>query len=292
VAVEQRLTREKGKHTMRHIDEFTIQAFRGLRDVKFEGLGQVNLLVGENNSGKTSVLEAISLFCNPLEARKWLGLIDPYDSLSNQISWIFPKYRSKKDSEILLSAVGDIPLKMVSATYERFSEIHTDNSPSAFNSEGGNRLLPYPETSGIRINLSILMMSQQDQRSSPGEENLSATLVFYDDRPHSVDKQQVQAFPAQTISPIEHRFSELAPRLWSEVVEADLKKETIKLLCLFDPSIEDVDIISPMRRQAVVVVRHKKLGHPPLSTFGDGLLRVFTKGSGSLHCECASARYV
>jgi AAA15 family ATPase/GTPase len=31
-----------------------------------------------------------------------------------------------------------------------------------------------------------------------------------------------------------------------------------------------------MRRQAVVVVRHKKLGHPPLSTFGDGLLRVFT----------------
>ena len=55
MAVEQRQAREGEKHTMKHIDEFTIQAFRGLRDVKLEGLGQINLLVGENNSGKTSV---------------------------------------------------------------------------------------------------------------------------------------------------------------------------------------------------------------------------------------------
>ena len=56
MAVEQGLTREGKQQTMKHIDEFTIHAFRGLRDVKFEGLGQINLLVGDNNSGKTTVL--------------------------------------------------------------------------------------------------------------------------------------------------------------------------------------------------------------------------------------------
>ena len=46
---------------MRHLDSLTIGAFRGLRDVKLEGLGSVNVLVGDNNSGKTSVLEALAL---------------------------------------------------------------------------------------------------------------------------------------------------------------------------------------------------------------------------------------
>src|SRR5438132_8906359 len=117
---------------MKHIDEFTIQAFRGLRDVKLEGLGQVNLLVGENNSGKTSVLEAFSLFCNPLDVRKWLTMVDPQDSLSNQIPWIFPQdgnNLSSGASEILLSASGDIPIKTVSAGYEQFSEISRDSDP-------------------------------------------------------------------------------------------------------------------------------------------------------------------
>jgi AAA15 family ATPase/GTPase len=80
----------------------------------------------------------------------------------------------------------------------------------------------------------------------------------------------------EVVSPIDYRFAGLSPRLWSEVVEADMKKETIKLLWLFDPSIDDVDIVSTSGGQAIVSMKHKKLGHAPLTTFGDGLLRVFT----------------
>ena len=43
-----------------HLKTVTIQAFRGLRDLNLGELGQVNLLVGPNTSGKTSVLEALS----------------------------------------------------------------------------------------------------------------------------------------------------------------------------------------------------------------------------------------
>lgn len=38
-----------------------IQRYRGLDSFKMEGLGRVNLLVGRNNSGKTSILECIEL---------------------------------------------------------------------------------------------------------------------------------------------------------------------------------------------------------------------------------------
>ena len=41
-----------------------IKAYRGLRDVTLDGLGIVNILVGENNTGKTSILEAIQMFRN------------------------------------------------------------------------------------------------------------------------------------------------------------------------------------------------------------------------------------
>jgi len=42
-------------------ESIRIQNFRGLKDLTIENLGRVNLLVGANNVGKTSVLEAISL---------------------------------------------------------------------------------------------------------------------------------------------------------------------------------------------------------------------------------------
>ncbi len=43
------------------ISSVNIQGYRGLNHFEMNGLGRVNLLVGTNNSGKTSVLEAISL---------------------------------------------------------------------------------------------------------------------------------------------------------------------------------------------------------------------------------------
>jgi ABC-type branched-subunit amino acid transport system ATPase component len=43
------------------IESIKIAGYRGLRDLSMNGLGRVNLLVGKNNSGKTSVLEALYL---------------------------------------------------------------------------------------------------------------------------------------------------------------------------------------------------------------------------------------
>src|SRR6266567_8177371 len=41
-----------------------IQNFRGFHHLQIERLGRVNLIVGENNVGKTSLLEALQLYAN------------------------------------------------------------------------------------------------------------------------------------------------------------------------------------------------------------------------------------
>lgn len=57
----------------RHLNNLTIHQFRGLRQLELRELGGVNLLVGVNNAGKTSVLEAISTYCRPLDPLEWLN---------------------------------------------------------------------------------------------------------------------------------------------------------------------------------------------------------------------------
>ena len=42
-----------------------IQHFRGFGKLALEGIGRVNLVVGKNNTGKTSLLEAITLLADP-----------------------------------------------------------------------------------------------------------------------------------------------------------------------------------------------------------------------------------
>src|SRR5436309_10614993 len=109
---------------MGHIDDFHIQGFRGLRDLKIANLGQINLFVGNNNSGKTSVLEAASLFCDPLNGRRWHEVGSQREipntlrtSPIDRLIWLFPSEAidnhslSSESIGILLSASGNIPIK-------------------------------------------------------------------------------------------------------------------------------------------------------------------------------------
>jgi AAA15 family ATPase/GTPase len=69
-----------------------------MRDLKLEGLGRINLLVGNNNSGKTSVLEALSIFCDSLNWRRWSNVASAREvggiyslSQSERLAWLFPQ---------------------------------------------------------------------------------------------------------------------------------------------------------------------------------------------------------
>lgn len=53
------------------ISELIIEKYRGINNLKLENLGKVNVIAGENNTGKTSILEVIESLENPNNLREW-----------------------------------------------------------------------------------------------------------------------------------------------------------------------------------------------------------------------------
>jgi predicted ATP-dependent endonuclease of OLD family len=51
----------------KYFTELSITAFRGIKNLNIADLGDVNIIVGDNNSGKTSLLEAIQIISDPVE---------------------------------------------------------------------------------------------------------------------------------------------------------------------------------------------------------------------------------
>lgn len=62
--------------TPRHIDAIHIDSFRGIKNLHLEELAPINILTGDNNSGKTSVLEVIESLEAPGNIKKLWFRID------------------------------------------------------------------------------------------------------------------------------------------------------------------------------------------------------------------------
>lgn len=67
----------------KHIQQFTIHAYKGIHNLKLDHLNFINILTGDNNSGKTSVLELLSTIDNPQNTGAWL-LCARTDNLRNR----------------------------------------------------------------------------------------------------------------------------------------------------------------------------------------------------------------
>lgn len=57
------------------ISSLNIKSYRGIHDLHLNDLKRINILTGDNNSGKTSVLELLSSFSNPKNFREWSSLL-------------------------------------------------------------------------------------------------------------------------------------------------------------------------------------------------------------------------
>ena len=56
---------------MAYIKNLDIKSFRGITSLQLEKLSSINILTGDNNSGKTSVLEVLQSYSNPENFRIW-----------------------------------------------------------------------------------------------------------------------------------------------------------------------------------------------------------------------------
>ncbi|MCY1036394.1 AAA family ATPase [Corallococcus sp. BB11-1] len=278
------------------IENLTIHRLRGLRDVQLSDCGRVNVLVGRNNSGKTTVLEAVALHARPLSPGDWVEAVRRRDltnsrsALIEGLRWLFPHTQENGSGDagpfvgtVHLSGQGRLLTREARAHFKELEgyAVGTEEPPSGFATE----ILTLHD-SGIRRGASLeFQATLTDTDAAPVssgplpsyEERFTVTL-WETGRGPIAQFPQGAASPVATVTPFSHRFQQLEVEAFSDAVFSDLKPTVLDLLKLFDSDIEDLEILKRPRNDAAIYMRHRRLGMAPLNTFGDGMRRVLLMG--------------
>jgi predicted ATP-dependent endonuclease of OLD family len=281
---------------MRNLETVTIHQFRGLRDLELKDLGRINLLVGLNNSGKTSVLEALSVYCHPLDIKVWLSTANQREQdigvyrirLLDAIKWLFT-HNSASIVEpdkpiILISSTGLFSVKKLIASYEEQEEIWLSEEINIRNISNEEEIendneqeIENEDTPRVRkgINLKIEVSLDDYQLSLLGEP--TNFPLWEDERFYRLPGKREPSLKTSVVTPSSHRSEVGQFRLLSEATFQNFKADVIQLLQQMDNNISDIEILLPpesMSSRFNIYIQHKKLGLAPVSTFGDGIRRL------------------
>jgi AAA15 family ATPase/GTPase len=287
---------------MPHIEELVIHGYRNLRNLNFKNLGQFNILVGMNNSGKTSALEGIELFCHPLDIRQFLATSRSRDRiffgprktpLLDSVAWMFPINPNKSFNEdinrdeIYISGIVNNRIIKVQASFSEIILIEPNIRNSIFINKNKN-VNEDLSTDEIRA-FNIIFKYQ-----GPGsglfykediEESIEFVLSEYTPITQNVKEKVSAIAPTKMITPVDHRVIPISAKSLSNTIKSGDKPKIIELLKSFDKNIKGIEILSPDGRNSIPYLIHSKLGYVPISVFGDGLRRTITFASMLLQCR-------
>lgn len=258
-----------------HFDRLTIRGYRGLSSLELEDLGAFNLLLGANDVGKTSVLEAIFLltgFANlPLSIRvnNWRNyVVHDFDDLS----LFFNELNTEAPIEIeSLSGSGERrTLSITAETAETAIEQRLESGGNGdASSVKGARGAADRSTSSIPFGRRALLYRAAVERASSGRSfSFSGRLAVRDGDPETaIDPQSgvEEIIPARFIVS-SHGYSSEAI---AEVVVHKKKDVLIEYLRIINSRIEDIAISG--------TVVHADIGLRrmiPLNMFGSGMVRA------------------
>ena len=99
-----------------HIENLKIEQFRGIRQLSVPHLNHINLIVGDNNCGKTSFLEALLLLRDPGDFTNTLRIARMRDSLAmyggisayESLLTLFPHSSNEEETARMLSPAGSL----------------------------------------------------------------------------------------------------------------------------------------------------------------------------------------
>jgi predicted ATPase len=274
------------------LDSLHIQRFRGFEDLQLVGLGSVNLLVGKNNIGKTTILEAIKMRCAGTGAIEEMGnLLGSRQEIQRELS-AEGEARQQWDIDRLFFC----PPNGTGQPLQRRLSIGPVGAPqSTLTIElAWVREVRHDTGEITRQVLTEISEPQNDQNIFEAViVNFGPSLrriyipdrIFRWDRPPSrprtadADKGQINCHyvPARGFTGRE------AGDLWDRVVLTDLESDVLNALRIIDPTIERISLIKSEARMVsrVALIRRSGRGSPePLNSLGDGMIRVFEMALG------------
>ncbi|WP_103667159.1 ATP/GTP-binding protein [Pseudanabaena sp. BC1403] len=245
-----------------------IENFRCFPFFEMEQLGRLNLIVGTNNSGKTSILEAIQLLLN-LPAN--VGVLD--NIILGRSEYIFNEENQERDlvirhlfydhkidfgSQFSIRGVNDhnVPIEVV-LSVEDIKTLNSDIESPTLCIKGANNITDIPFKLSKEGVLSSDLLQMQYFRKSLAEPNSNIQFV----NSSSLDTQE-------------------AIELFDELVltsEEDLVTQSLQII---EPRIKRIAIVSSVRfryvgsRGGFVVQFFDENKRIPIGSMGDGMWRM------------------
>ena len=266
-------------------DNVTIDGFRGLRNLRLEELGGFNILVGANNSGKTSVLEAWSILCNPSDASEWVSMVrrrDPGgqdETLVQSLRWCFAQGGQLADPEAMFEGECTMSCQgTIAPEPYQIRVIYKDivGYPRRIENDRQDRR-PRPEGEGA---------GEEEFGDIQPRRGAQITVQDSDGKTHILDPiwegQPVVVGPRvrpplprhETITPYSYQINSVQVRYLSGLRSDPLRDRVLDLVREFDPEVEDIKIASFRGARPAIYVKHRRLGSAPLSVIGEGVRRA------------------
>lgn len=268
-----------------HYLDLHIQGFRGIKDLQIPKLGRVTLITGNNNTGKSSVLESLRLHTENAAPRVLLNILasreenmrfaDEGESAYDldyvfRVSSLFHGFPQDLEdfAPIRISAEGKSHLMQLSMRVSWAAETISPN--------GNRKLIPGQRSffEGIEPVPALVAETEEGERVWTLDNMYKQTRMRRWPVPRSYERSRM---PSVFVSPYSGERTGVLSGLWRGIVLTDLEKEVVQALRIIDPDIFDVDMIDEDNSRArTAIVRTKNIPRPiPLRSFGDGINRLF-----------------
>lgn len=253
-----------------YLNSLSIKNFRGINNLELNNLSNINILVGDNNCGKTSVLEAISLFQNPLEINNILtscckrgrDIISIFDLFLE----MFPRENINKNIEIV-SSINSVlyNLNINGKLIERINpNLYRCIENDEYFDENYFENRIFKGRIKVKKNTEVINEKEIDL----SEEKIQSTLADLSN----------QIINMVYVSPYDYLYNRLIDDTIN-VIKSGEKEEVIKLLKILDNNIEDFNVLKSKNKPSSIYIKHSKYGFMSLSSFGDGVKKILTLAS-------------
>ena len=258
---------------MKLLSKLAVEGFRGIHDLEIDHLSQVNLIVGDNNCGKTSLLEAIQFLRSSrslaniyrIARQRENTFLVSTNSIYDNIICMFPK--CERGLEIKLSAIYDGSMISFDLLGKESRELLDLNELNKWVYQGLAK-----EFAEVNNETETDVLECQSIYMVNGQSTNETFRINRFSRITGTPIHQDERIKITYVSPFEH----LKGSRINQIIKDDsYTKNCIGALQLFDPDIEDMMIFkSDVGNWSVEYLKHKRLGNMPLSTYGDGIKKV------------------
>ena len=278
--------RERLHASKLHYPDLSIEGYRGFNNLSIPQLGRVTLITGRNNTGKSSVLEALQLHAQnatPHVVRSVLAFREEFNRTGDEdgrasdhdspfsVSNLFNGYPllTDKFGSITISTGGKAYPRKLTMRVGWFSEEpDSDVNRRLFSKEG--------EFFGEAEDIAALIVETEEGKRFHQLESFHRHIPPHRRFPQrSPDRARM---PCIVVSSFSGEGTNLLGSLWDDVVLANRQEDMVKALHIIDPRITSVNMVGgdgPSRNRTAVVSA-KNIARPvPLRSFGDGLNRLF-----------------